>query len=347
MKYRWLYLNIGVGNLKQYTVYMHISPSNKRYIGITSRTPKQRWNNGNGYRNNIHFWRAICKYGWDNFQHIIIAKELDEVTAKWLEVELIKIWDSTNQNKGYNITLGGEGGNGYKVTEEELKKRSERMKGENNPMYGKCGELNPMHRRTWWDENTPQEKIDKWRENHKKGHEYFKGEGNPFFNCKHTEESKIKIGNASRNRTHKGNEVILLNNLKVFNSITELSREINVSRKTIRDCCNNKIKNVKDEKGNIYICVFYKDYIHMTNEEIKLKIIIAKNDIGKNDVPIICITTKRFFTSITKAERYYNIYGIYKCACGKYKTCGKLIDGTPLVWRYLVWKHDRKYRIKK
>lgn len=55
------------------------------------------------------------------------------------------------------------------------------------------GEKNAMYGRPWWDENTPQEKIDTWRINHKKGHEHFKGEGNPFYGKKHTQESKIKI----------------------------------------------------------------------------------------------------------------------------------------------------------
>ena len=55
------------------------------------------------------------------------------------------------------------------------------------------GKANPMYGRPWWDENTPQEKIDTWRINHKKGHEHFKGEGNPFYGKKHTQESKIKI----------------------------------------------------------------------------------------------------------------------------------------------------------
>ena len=59
-----------------YTVYMHISPSNKRYIGITSTKIEERWRNGKGYKHNKHFTNAINKYGWDNFEHIIIAKDL-------------------------------------------------------------------------------------------------------------------------------------------------------------------------------------------------------------------------------------------------------------------------------
>ena len=154
--------------MKEWLVYMHISPNNKRYIGITSRKPEYRWtNDGRGYKYNTHFYNAINKYGWDNFQHIIIAKGLDEETAKWVEMKLIKSWDTTNQNKGYNILNGGQTNSGKnnpffgkRHTKESInkmkishtgnfpnnetrKKLSELRKGEGNNMWGKRGELSP------------------------------------------------------------------------------------------------------------------------------------------------------------------------------------------------------------
>lgn len=42
-------------------VYMHTSPSNKRYIGITKRKVNKRWQNGNGYKHNTYFTNAIKK----------------------------------------------------------------------------------------------------------------------------------------------------------------------------------------------------------------------------------------------------------------------------------------------
>lgn len=73
-----------------YTVYKHISPSNKIYIGITSRKPELRWRKGNGYYNNKHFYNAIQKYGWNNIKHEILFERL-----------------SNNRNFGYNIENGG------------------------------------------------------------------------------------------------------------------------------------------------------------------------------------------------------------------------------------------------
>ena len=42
---------------KKFIVYMHITPSNKRYIGITSNEYKRRWQNGYGYSS----IQAVCK----------------------------------------------------------------------------------------------------------------------------------------------------------------------------------------------------------------------------------------------------------------------------------------------
>ena len=93
---------------KCFTVYMHTSPNGKRYIGITCQRPVRRWGgNGYGYIDNTYFWRAIQKYGWDNFQHEILFEGLTKEEAEQKEIELIAFYDSTNPSKGYNITTGG------------------------------------------------------------------------------------------------------------------------------------------------------------------------------------------------------------------------------------------------
>lgn len=94
---------------KNHIVYMHISPNGKRYIGRTSRKAEYRWgNNGNAYKQNKEFTDDINLYGWDNIEHIIVAKGLSEDEARWLETELIRVWDSTSNEKGYNSQKGGK-----------------------------------------------------------------------------------------------------------------------------------------------------------------------------------------------------------------------------------------------
>lgn len=92
-----------------YTVYMHILPNNKRYIGITKQTLEERFKNSLGYETQKLFWRAIQKYGWDNIQHIIIAEGLSHDDACDLEVKYIAKYKTNNPKYGYNRTSGGDG----------------------------------------------------------------------------------------------------------------------------------------------------------------------------------------------------------------------------------------------
>lgn len=128
-----------------YTVYKHTSPSGKVYIGITKRKPEYRWNRGKGYRKDqLLFYRAIKKYGWDNFTHEILYIGLSEKDAKNIEISLIRQYKSLGMS--YNITDGGDGGRGLhnkrkKMSDETKLKMSKSRKGllagNKNPMYGR------------------------------------------------------------------------------------------------------------------------------------------------------------------------------------------------------------------
>ena len=93
----------------KWKVYVHTSPSGKMYVGITSRDVRQRWRNGRGYIKNDHFYRAIQKYGWDNFDHEVIAENLTKDEACEMEKTLIKELKSNDYHFGYNLSAGGEG----------------------------------------------------------------------------------------------------------------------------------------------------------------------------------------------------------------------------------------------
>lgn len=124
--------------MRNYKLYVHINKiNNKRYYGITCQDVEKRWLNGKGYTRNIHFNRSIEKYGWNNFIHEVLFEELTEEEAKLLEQMYIALYDTTNREKGYNVTLGGESASGYHHTEEFKQRQSERYSGEGNPNYGK------------------------------------------------------------------------------------------------------------------------------------------------------------------------------------------------------------------
>jgi group I intron endonuclease len=158
---------------KKFVVYMHTSPSNKRYIGITSTDVRRRWQNGFGYRNNPHFFNAIMKYGWENFTHDILFENIPQESACEIEQQLIKKYKTNNSQFGYNRSFGGENPHngevsretrqkirnarlgshhtpetieklriihtGLKHSEVSKRKMSESKKGSKNGMYGKKG----------------------------------------------------------------------------------------------------------------------------------------------------------------------------------------------------------------
>ena len=93
--------------MNNYIVYKHTSPSGKVYIGITSKVPRKRWSNGNGYLNNDYFTKAIKKYGWNNFKHEILYIGLSKAEAEQKEIELIAFYKSDKNDYGYNIQHGG------------------------------------------------------------------------------------------------------------------------------------------------------------------------------------------------------------------------------------------------
>lgn len=90
-----------------FTVYKHINKVNgKIYIGITSQNVKRRWQDGAGYYG-TYFYNAIKKYGWDGFDHVIIAEGLEKKEAEKIEIRLIKETGCNKREIGYNIADGG------------------------------------------------------------------------------------------------------------------------------------------------------------------------------------------------------------------------------------------------
>lgn len=124
---------------RTFVVYMHTSPTGKRYIGTTHRKPEYRWGvNGKNYSTNRYFWRAIQKYSWDNFKHEILYSGLSKETACRIEQELIAKYRTCDERFGYNLSAGGElSAIGCKRTPEQREKYRVSKLGPKNPQYGK------------------------------------------------------------------------------------------------------------------------------------------------------------------------------------------------------------------
>ena len=113
---------------------MHISPNGKKYVGITSINPEDRWEKGHGYRKNFYFHNAILKYGWDNFEHKILLENLTKEEAYEKEIEYIAKYNLTDTRYGYNYSTGGD-----TVSIGSRAKISNSTKGKHHHAFGKSG----------------------------------------------------------------------------------------------------------------------------------------------------------------------------------------------------------------
>ena len=157
-----------------YTVYMHTSPSEKRYIGITRRKPEKRWNNGNGYKRNIYFYSAIEKYGWNNIKHEILFEDLTKEEAEQREIELIACYKSNQREFGCNIQNGGNCIGSH--SEETKKKMSIAKKGMVSKLRG-----------------VPKTRESKQKMSESAKKRFLKSENHPMNGFSHREESKQKM----------------------------------------------------------------------------------------------------------------------------------------------------------
>ena len=223
---------------------MHINKINeKKYIGITSNDVNVRWKNGYGYSEKLPIGRAIRKYGWNNFEHVIVAEGLDEDTAKNLEISLIDENQTTDDRYGYNLTSGGDGISGFVHSEETKRKISEiakdrNMSGENNPNYGKKWSneqrerAGVAHRR----ENLTQETLKKMSDVAKER----VGKFNPFYGKSHSDETKALLSKANSRPVDKYD--LNMNYITTYRSIKDAGDKNSLTSAAISNCCRGESK---------------------------------------------------------------------------------------------------------
>lgn len=107
----------------------------KVYIGqsvdIEKRWKMHQWASTQETYNNNIIYRAILKYGWDNFSKEIL-EEVNEEELNQKEIYYIKKFNSYigyKNNWGYNMTIGGGATTGLICSVETRKKISESQKG--------------------------------------------------------------------------------------------------------------------------------------------------------------------------------------------------------------------------
>lgn len=175
----------------KYCVYVHVNKeNNKKYVGITSNSVKRRWANGAGYANCRLFNRAIQKYGWDKFEHQVVATGLSKEDAMIEERRLISKFKSNQAEFGYNLTTGGEVNK--KISEETRKRLSLSLKGL-KPSEETLKKRAISISNAWKNEST--------RQKHKKASEEFTN--NPEYIEKLSQASKARWQNPEYIKKHK------------------------------------------------------------------------------------------------------------------------------------------------
>ena len=211
--------------MKTGIIYCHMCLVNgKKYVGQTDN-PKMRF--GGMETPHLkpyyaHMKHAVTKHGASSFLTGIIESapihKLDAREKFWI----LKL-DTINPDKGYNLTLGGDGLRGYRHTEESRLKMSKQRRGKNNPSFGKsmpeerrrkisqsrkgkyCGKNNPNFGKPLSEEtirkirsaklgkSLPEETKQKMRESKL-------GTKNIMFGKTHSEEARRKMSEANIGR---------------------------------------------------------------------------------------------------------------------------------------------------
>lgn len=212
-----------------YTVYKHTNKfNNKIYIGITSQIPERRWGkNGNGYTSSPHFYSAIQKYGWDNFEHSILYTNLTKEEACQKEQELIQYFNTTNREYGYNSTSGGEI---FTMNQETREKISKALQGNKNGLSHPCSEEKKEKiRQAQLGRVFSEEHKQKLSEAAKKRH----------VPC--SEEKKEKLKESYPNKRKVYCEELDI----VFPSVQECARQIGAEATNVTKLCKGRGKTLK------------------------------------------------------------------------------------------------------
>jgi len=84
-------------------------PDGKVYIARSSKwlDKPDRWRYPHEFRQNHELYSAILDAGWENVEKTVIANYLTHNEAIGVKNDMIRAYDSTNPERGYNKTQRG------------------------------------------------------------------------------------------------------------------------------------------------------------------------------------------------------------------------------------------------
>lgn len=172
-----------------------------------------------------YFAKAIIKYGWDNFEHIIWADKLTLKEANKAEELLIVLYDTTNRKYGYNIKFGGNNHKFLEETKQKMRENHYDVSGKNNPFYGvrRLGKDNPNY-----GKHPTEETRRKMREHHFD----VSGSNNPMYGVR-------KFGKENPS----AKSVVCIETNTIYETATEAYRQTNVDISSIIKVCRGRLKS--------------------------------------------------------------------------------------------------------
>lgn len=246
-------------------IYAHINKVNgEKYIGQTIQTLQERFRKeGNGYKACTKFYNAIQKYGWDNFEHIVLECGLDDEEMDYKEKYWISYYDSIA--KGYNIDLGGA--NQHMSDEHKLKIQNSHLKHarkiicvNNGNIYNSIQEARRL---------TGIEHI--WDCCVGKLHSAGSDENGYALIWKFLDEYD-KDENYVVKKQYKTNKpVICITTGDIYSCIREASQKLNIDDGSISRCCNGKrLTAGSNEKGQLLSWKYLCDYQSNMKENVEI-----------------------------------------------------------------------------
>lgn len=242
----------------------------KLYVGITTRLlhkriAEHRYDSTDKTSKPFsYFHKAIYKYGFDNFtfetlETVIADTKENLIKTLYLKEQVyISMLNTHNRDIGYNLTDGGDGINGYKMTDRQRQAVGNRHRGKH---------LSHEHRM----------KISV----------FMRSDKNPNRGKHLTDDAKCKISMANKGRLAgknnpmygkkrpdltqrnlaSGYKVLQIDKdtlkvIRAWNSLREITRETGYTRSCIADCCNHKSKISYG-----YLWEYEQNYVEKMEEE--------------------------------------------------------------------------------
>lgn len=300
-------------------VYKHTNLINgKVYIGVTKQNVQRRWRDGEGYRTQM-FYRAIQKYGWDNFKHEVLADWISSDKIDRYETYLVELYRSDDPNFGYNLEGGGKIN---KVVSAETREKMRAL---------------ALNRVVSQETREKISKANKGKKRPECGHSKNKGR-------KHSKEFGMKISMAKKGKVAKrdketedrisaqfsggGNPAAInvICNQIIYGSVSECADVYGVHKDSMRMWLRGTRAMPQE---------FIDMGLNYLNEDLRIDEFKVQKKFGKRSRKVICLNTGEVFESILLAKEKYNAFNIAICCKGKVKSAGKHpTTGEALRWMY-------------